>query len=148
MRLILLLVTFIALALGGGWMDWAKQATYNRAISMLGFPTTSKCGFTRLNALECLKKHVDRNGDGEITEDEFNYAKKHFMPKRVETLQSIMKRIGWDYTLDNIKPNCDANKDGKFTVDDWMGSAKTCLPGKQDLCIFQFVCQLADKRDV
>lgn len=132
----------------GFWgIDWVKQKAYNEAVSLLGFPTNDDCGYTRLDALACIKKHIDRNGDGEITSNEFEYAKKHFMPKRVRTLSKIVKKLGWDYTLENIKPNCDANKDGHFTVDDWMGSAKTCLPAKADLCKFQFVCKLADKKD-
>lgn len=127
--------------------DWVKQKAYNEGVRLLGFPTNDDCGYTRLDALACIKKHIDRNGDGEITNDEFEYAKAHFMPKQIQTLSKIVKKIGWDYTLDNIKPNCDANKDGRFTVDDWMGSAKTCLPGKADLCKFQFVCKLADERE-
>ena len=146
---LLLLLLFCIQSTQAFWgLDWVKLKAYNEAVSLLGFPTNDDCGYTRVDALGCIKKHFDRNGDGEITNNEFEYAKKHFMPQRIQTLSNIVKKIGWDYTLDNIKPSCDANKDGHFTVDDWLGSTKTCLPGKADLCKLQFICKLADERDV
>lgn len=142
---VILAVTSLFFTLSrGNWLSsWVEDKAYNTLVRTLGFPTTDSCGFTRKDALICIEKYVDRNKDGEIDNDEFEYAKKHYMPKRVRTLQWALKKIGWNYTLKDIMPNCDANKDGHLTVDDWMSSAKTCLPGKADLCKFQHVCQIA-----
>lgn len=148
-RLVALLLLLALLATRGraGWLSWAEDAAYNRFVRMLGFPTNDDCGFTRLDALRCIKKHIDRNHDGEISAAEFDYAKEHFMPQRMRALMWVARKLHWDYTLDSIKHDCDANHDGRFTTRDWLESAKTCLPGKADLCKFQDVCKIADSRD-
>jgi len=146
----LLLLCLVSLCSAGWWSDakhWAELKAYNIAMRKLGFPTNSDCGFTRRDALHCLEKYVDTNHDGEISNAEFAYAKEHYMPEPVHRLQHLLKKFNVDYTLENIKPKCDANKDGKFTPHDWMASAKTCLPHKADLCKFQRVCEIAASKN-
>lgn len=125
---------------------WVPQWVKNTAVRALGFPTTDKCNFTRLDALDCIKKYVDLNKNGEIENSEFEFAKHHYMPSRMEKLEWAVERLGWNYTLDNIRPACGEKPTGRFTVKAWMTRAKTCLPGQADLCKFQYVCQLAEKR--
>ena len=126
------------------WLgEWAAKKAGDTAASALGFPTTDACGFTREDALVCIKQYIDRNGNGEISEEEFRYAKQHYVPERLKRLEWAVSKLGWDYTLQKILPACDANKDGKLTVSDWMASKDTCLPGKADLCKIQYVCQIA-----
>lgn len=141
-----LLFFCVTLASAGWFTDakkWAELKAYNAAMKKLGFPTNSDCGFTRQDALVCIKKYVDTNHDGEISNEEFEYAKEHYMPDPVHRLTKLLNVFHINYTLDNIKPKCDANKDGHFTPQDWIDSAKTCLPHKADLCKFQRVCEIA-----
>jgi hypothetical protein len=153
MRILLLIVLFLSFASAGWWSDakkWAELKAYNIAMTKLGFPTNDDCGFTRRNALKCIKKYVDTNHDGEISAKEFNYVKENYMPEPVHRLQHYLKKLpkSWhvDITLDMIKEKCDANKDGRFTAQDWLDSKKTCLPHKADLCKLQRVCEIAAKK--
>ena len=140
---VLVFLTFFSVIVHGIWVPkWVK----NSAIRALGFPTTSSCGFTRTDALQCIKKYIDTNHDGVIQDSEFEYAKHHYTPKRMQKIEWAVEKMGWNYTLDNIKPACDANKDGIFTEADWMASKKTCLPYKADLCKLEYICKLAARR--
>jgi hypothetical protein len=124
---------------------WVPQWVRNGAIRALGFPVSSTCGFTRTDALVCMKKYVDLNHDGEIQENEFDYAKEHYTPPRMQKVQWAVSKLGWDYTLDVIRPAC-GDEHGRFTEASWMKNTKHCLPHKSDLCLFQYVCQLAEER--
>jgi hypothetical protein len=131
------------------WLgDWAAKTAATAAARALGFPTTDTCGYTRDEALLCIKTYIDLNEDGEISESEFQYAQANYLPPRMRTLQWAVKKLDWDYTLKNIMPACDANKDGKLTLSDWVASKDTCLPGKADLCKIQYVCSIAKKRSL
>ena len=152
--LLLILISSFTLTSAGWFSDakkWAELKAYNLAMTKLGFPINDDCGFTRKDAVKCIKKYVDTNHDGEISEAEFNYVKEHYMPDPVHRLQHYLEKLpkSWhvDVTLDMIKEKCDANKDGHFTAQDWMDSAKTCLPHKADLCKLQRVCEIAKSKN-
>ena len=125
---------------------WVPQWVLNGAVRALGFPTTDKCGFTRADGLKCIKEYIDLNHDGEIDEKEFEYAKHHYTPTRMQKIEWAVEKLGWDYTLDKIRPNCGEKKTGKFTPKAWIQRKKTCLPGKADLCKLEYVCKLAKRR--
>lgn len=142
-----LLLSLFILCANASWWDSLKTAGINAGVRALGFPTTDDCKFSRLDALQCIKDYVDRNHDGEITEDEFTYAKQHYLPNRALNAASLLEKVGFDYTLEKIKPACDANHDGHFTTVDWMASKDTCLPFQADLCKFKTVCDIAKEKN-
>ncbi len=138
------------------WADIAAHA--------VGFDTTSNCGFTRQDALECIKQHVDANHDNEISCEEFQRAKTLFLPPRARAALWIAKKLGMDVQFEQVlygeyvmmlcdlsKPNllskigCDFNKDCRFTEEDWLASQKKCLPGASDLCKLKTACDVAAK---
>ena len=134
MRVLLVLV-------GCAWASWLTDL----GARALGFETSDTCGFTRADALVCIKTYVDVNHDGEIQYSEFERAKRLYMPYRARMLMKVAKRLNsdWDVTLPQVLAGCDVNHDGKFTEWDWIHGAKTCLPGKGDLCKLKTACDQA-----
>lgn len=125
--------------------NWFTDKIESAGISAMGFDMSDTCGFTRNDALECIKKHVDYNKDQEITCVEFERAKALFMPPRLKAAMWIAKKFGFDVTFDQLLYGCDANRDCTFTLIDWTLSNKTCLPYPADLCKMKTVCDIADK---
>lgn len=139
-----LCIIFLATTIQANWLtDRLKYA----AIGSLGFDTSSTCGFTRDDALECFKQHVDLNHDGEIEAAEFEHAKQAYMPPRMRAAMKLAKSIGFDFTVKDVLDGCDANKDGHLTIQDFHDSADRCLPGLQDLCMLSTVCKIAAEKN-
>ena len=125
--------------------SWLTDRIKNAAISSLGFDTSDTCGFTREDALACFIKYVDTNKDGEISELEFEHAKLAYMPERMRAAMSLAKTFHFDFTIQDVMGGCDANKDGKLTIKDFVESEKDCLPNKQDMCEIKTVCDKAKR---
>lgn len=140
MNFIILSLLLPCLALG-----WRWPSLENVGISLMGFDAGDTCGFTRDDALQCIAKYVDTNGDREISADEFEHAKKEYLPKQAQMARWIARRLGYDVTIKDVMYGCDVNKDGHLTLSDWQDGAKVCLPGKGDLCKFSTVCDIAKK---
>jgi hypothetical protein len=142
MAFVLCLLVF-APAEAGWFSDHLERA----AVTAMGFDAGDSCGFTRDDALRCLTKHVDVNHDGVIDAAEFERAKQRYMPQRAKAVMWAARKLGYDVTLKQVLEGCDANKDGRFTREDWMASAKTCLPFPADLCKLKTACDIAEKVD-
>jgi len=138
----LLLASLLPLCYANWFSDQIKYA----AIGSLGFDTSSTCGFTRANALECFKRYVDTNQDNEIEAAEFEHAKQAYMPPRMRMAMKLAKSVGFDFTVKDVLDGCDANKDGRLTIQDFHDSAETCLPGAKDLCMVGSVCKIAQEK--
>lgn len=110
---------------------------------VVGLDLSDTCGFTRADALVCFKQYVDINKDEIISAKEFERAKHLYLPWRVRKAMQLASKAGFDVSLKAVMAGCDVDKDGKFTVYDWMHSEKTCLPGKMDLCMIKSVCDIA-----
>jgi hypothetical protein len=134
---VLLFLTFFAFAYASWLTDLGARA--------MGFEVSDTCGFTRMDALNCIKQYVDVNHNGIIEYNEFERAKQTYMPMRARMALRVAKEFGYDVTLKQILRDCDANHDGIFTEQDWIDSAKTCLPGKGDLCKLKTACDMAKK---
>lgn len=124
---------------------WRWPGLQNLGISMMGFDASDTCGYTRADALDCIATYVDTNHDKEISEQEFNHARDTYLPRQAKMAHWIAHRLGYDITIKDVMYGCDVNKDGKLTLSDWRDGAKSCLPGKSDLCKLRTVCDIAAK---
>lgn len=126
-----------------GEASWFSDKAKRIAIESMGFDASDTCGFTRADALDCFAKYVDTNKDGEISADEFEHAKQAYMPSRMRDLMWVAKKFHFDFTIKDVLNGCDANKDGRLTIQDFKDSEKDCLPGKSDMCELSTVCKIA-----
>jgi len=113
----------------------------------MGFNLGEECGYTRDDALQCLKDHVDANHDQIIEESEFERAKRKYLPAQAKAAVWVATRIGLMVKFKQIVHDCDADKDGVLTMSDWKHSEKTCLATKYALCMLKTVCDLAKEVD-
>lgn len=134
----IVLLFHLAFAHGSLWSSLEKVG-----ISMMGFDSGDKCGYTRDDALVCIATYIDTNRDKEISAAEFEHAKKAYLPRQARLMAVIARKMGYDITIRDVMYGCDMNKDGRLTLDDWMAGAKSCLPGKADLCKLKTVCDIA-----
>lgn len=135
--LVLFLVLLISPTAGWSWGDLAARAA--------GFDVSDTCGFTRQDALTCIKKYVDENHDGKISCEEFQRAKLLYMPPRARAALWVAHKLGMDVQFDQVLYGCDANHDCIFTEVDWIKSEHRCLPGKADLCKLKTACDVAEQ---
>ena len=151
-------ILLILLVLARG--NWITSHLESLAAKAVGFDVSDTCGFTRADALECIKKHVDFDKNQRISCEEFVRAKALFLPPRLRILLSMTTEItGWDIKFESVLWGCDGNRDCVFDVRgknilllkslclsfflDWDESKKTCLPGKSDLCKLETACNIA-----
>jgi hypothetical protein len=114
----------------------------------MGFDAGDTCGFTRADGLRCIGRYVDVNHDKEISPQEFERAKRLYLPTQARLAAWAAHKFGYDVTIQDVMNGCDvAPKDGHLTLSDWEGGAKSCLPGKADLCKLKTVCDIARKRE-
>lgn len=145
MNRFLLLLLFISGGMSSNsWWSWSKNLVERWGVEAMGFDAGDTCGYTRKDALHCIATYVDANHDKEISADEFERAKRLYLPKQARIASVIAKKLGWEVSLSDVMWGCDvAPKDGHLTLSDWQGGAKTCLPGKGDLCKLKTVCDNA-----
>ncbi len=98
MKGLILGVLFIALGEGNWFFD--KLAVV--ATEAAGFDISDTCGFTRDDALQCIKKFVDANHDGQISCEEFERAKLLYMPPRARAALWVAKKLGMDVHFDQL----------------------------------------------
>lgn len=145
MRPFLVLLIFCAtFAHGTSWWSWSKSLVEHLGVEAMGFDAGDTCGYSRADALRCIATYVDANHDKEISATEFERAKQLYLPTQARFAARLAKKWGFDVTIADVMWGCDvAPKDGRLTLSDWQGGAKTCLPGKGDLCKLKTVCDNA-----
>jgi hypothetical protein len=130
------------------WWSWTRNAVTRWGTEAMGFDAGDTCGYTRADGLACIARYVDVNHDKEISAAEFERAKARYLPTQARLVAWAAHKMGYDITLKDVLNGCDvAPKDGHLTLSDWEGGAKTCLPGKGDLCKLKTVCDIARQRD-
>jgi hypothetical protein len=148
--LFLLILTLLQKTSGttsSSWWSWSKNLVERIGVEAMGFDSGDTCGYTRDDALLCIATYVDANHDKEISADEFERARRLYLPTQARLASSIAKQLGYGVTIADVMWGCDvAPKDGHLTLSDWKGGAKTCLPGKADLCKLKTVCDNAKKK--
>ena len=126
---------------------WSRDRLERWGTEAMGFDAGDTCGFTRADGLACIARYVDVNHDKEISPWEFERAKHKYLPTQARLAAWAAHKFGYDITIDDVMNGCDvAPKDGHLTLSDWEGGAKTCLPGKGDLCKLKTVCDIAAKQ--
>jgi hypothetical protein len=96
------------------------------------------CEFTRQDATQCLKRYMDRNQDGVITQEEM-------MKSLNENITPVLRPFLKLVNLDNILRDCDYNEDGVFTPQDFLMSNETCCKAKKNLCTIEWFCRRAEQ---
>jgi hypothetical protein len=149
--LFLLILTLLQKTSGtttsSSWWSWSKNLVERLGVEAMGFDSGDTCGYTRDDALLCIATYVDANHDKEISADEFERARRLYLPTQARLASSIAKQLGYGVTISDVMWGCDvAPKDGHLTLSDWKGGGKTCLPGKADLCKLKTVCDNAKKK--
>jgi hypothetical protein len=158
MRGTLFFVAFLGVCSG----NWFTDKIANAGLYAMGFDVGDTCGFTRKDALQCIKRYVDYDHNGKITCEEFERAKALYMPPRMKDALWLAKKFGFDVHFDQVLygnvyslvitscggvltkrfAGCDANKDCQFTEQDWIDSEKRCLPFPADLCKLKTACDV------
>lgn len=82
--------------------NWFYDSIARVGAAAAGFDTTDTCGFTRADALQCIKQYVDENHDGKISCEEFERAKDLFMPPRLKAAMWVAKKFGYDVHFDQV----------------------------------------------
>lgn len=137
--LVLFLLVTLPAALAWRWPGLEKLG-----ISLMGFDASDTCGYTRDDALLCIAKYVDTNGDKEISAAEFEAAKRAYLPRQARMAAWVARRMGYDISIADVMKGCDVDGDGRLTLSDWEHGEKVCLPGAADLCKMQTVCKIAE----
>jgi len=103
------------------------------------------CTFSREDAITCIGKYVDTNHDGVISIKELSRVRRKFLGPFLRVMSYF---ISWkvDISSKKVLHDCDFNKDGKFTADDFRNATKTCLPTQQALCLLKVSCDRAEKK--
>lgn len=141
---LLVLFSVVVVVTHGSWWPRAPRFSLEDMGSrLLGFHNGDQCGFTRQDALICIQKYVDVNHDGEVSPSEFERAKKLYTPAPFRVAEWLLQKAGYYISLKDAMVGCDVNHDGKFTADDWLHSAKSCLPRPRDLCDLKTGCDIA-----
>ena len=105
-----------------------------------------KCTFTRDQALDCLVTYVDvEPKDGKITLHELDLARSKYLSAWQKAGSWLASWFTDDYTNEHILKDCDYNKDGVFTPEDFRKAKKHCIGTQKALCAFKGVCDTAKK---
>lgn len=148
MRGLLVLFALGVISVRADWWSWTKGVAERWGTEAMGFDAGDTCGYTRADGLACIARYVDVNHDKEISPWEFERAKARYLPTQARLVAWAAHKMGYDITIKDVLNGCDvAPKDGHLTLSDWEGGAKTCLPGKGDLCKLKTVCDIARQRD-
>ncbi len=100
--MLLSLIVIVAVSCAHVHANWFYDRVASIGAAAAGFDSGDTCGFTRDDALECIKTHVDENHDGKISCEEFERAKDLFMPPRLKTAMWIAKKFGYDVHFDQV----------------------------------------------
>ncbi len=82
--------------------SWLTDKLANAGLYAMGFDTSDTCGYTRDDALGCIKKHVDFDHNGVITCEEFERAKDLFMPPKMKDALWLAKKFGFDVHFEGV----------------------------------------------
>lgn len=107
----------------------------------------SACVWTRKDAVDCFKRHVDSNHDGVITVQEVDAAKERYTGRFMKALAWL---VSWsiDIRTEKIVADCGFNRKlNGFTAQSFIDSAKTCISSQAGLCLVKKVCDGADEAE-
>lgn len=100
------------------------------------------CSFSREDAIVCIGKYVDTNHDQVISQGELSRARQKYLGSFLRLVSYV---VSWkvDVSSKKVLQDCDYNKDGRFTADDFRNATKTCLPSQEALCLLKVACDHA-----
>ena len=94
------------------------------------------CGFTRSDALQCMRKYVDSDHNDRITTAELEESITKYAP-------AWMRALSWFVGVERVMEDCDYNEDGVLTPRDLELSTEKCFPKQENLCTFEWFCNRA-----
>lgn len=120
----------------------------------LGFDINSDCKFSRLDALGCIVEFIDVDQNGQVSEAEYERAKRLFLPPRARSAMraanAIVSRIPFlssklqiDVPYHVIRKSCDINNNTLLDPWDILHGEGKCLVDQNELCIFEGLCKRA-----
>lgn len=109
----------------------ALSISHASALSFFPPINTKDCGFTREDAVKCLKLNVDINGDSVVESSELRQRIK-------ENFSWPIRMLMYWINIDAALRDCDYDQDGKISIDDFRKSADTCIARPEDLCCLEW----------
>lgn len=105
------------------------------------------CSFSREDAIKCFAEYIDTNKDGVISIEELDHLRSKYDAKgsMMSWFEWAAGKGGIDTSTATLIRDCDENKDGRFTPDDFRKSTKTCLPSRWSLCLVKVMCDAEEK---
>lgn len=114
----------------------------------------SNCAWSRQDAVECMRRHVDTDRDDAISIAELDAARNKFEGAVLKTLEWF---VGWgiDTSTKKVLEDCGGYPHNRtwterelralrLTIKQFLRNKKTCLPTQISLCMLKFVCDRAD----
>lgn len=144
--LIGLVLLFISPALGWSFSS-LRDSLEEHAFGLVGLSSGS-CSYTREQALYCFTHFVDTKKQGYIDEEELRFAIDNYAPKALSKVRWAASWLINALKIDTIFKDCDYDKDGKLTPEDFRKSVKTCLPTQWDLCQVKTACERAQAAQI
>ena len=100
-------------------------------------PAPEECKYTRDQALKCFEHYIDNNNDNRISRREMQYAINHYLSRSQQQMF---------ISADDFLHDCDRNRDGYVTTDDFEKSQKKCLASCDTITQFiHYICAPAQR---
>lgn len=103
------------------------------------------CTYTRADAVDCIARYVDTNGDRVVTVAEIDAARDRYTGPLLKLIERV---VAWrvDVSTEKILHDCGGRADGTFTEQAFLKS-KTCMPSQYALCLFSVACKHIAKQN-
>jgi len=104
------------------------------------------CHFTRADAVDCIVRYVDSNGDRVVTVAEVDAARERYTGIALRLLERV---VAWRVDVSSAKILRDCGANGTFSEDNFLHgpASKTCLPTQYALCMFSVACKHIAKQE-
>jgi len=95
----------------------------------------ARCGtFTRRKAVQCFDVLADLNCDRFIDAPELEAFKSNHLTYAEHAIIAVI-------STEKIMKDCDLNKDGKISHEDFMNSFQSCVIDSSEMCRLKTICE-------
>ncbi len=85
------------------------------------------CKYTRRETVEYAAVYFDTNNDNMLSRSEVQDAWNKLLTPIEKNLVGAAGYLGWVETVDTVMKNCDHDRDGVISLQDFINSKDTCL---------------------